>query len=75
MSSIPMASGPVYSEDNIVNLYYLNELYQEIARHVSIKMREAMVSIFPWRQAFGGGPIWLRAMTGVAKEGYGGFIA
>ena len=37
---IPQASGPVFSEDERVNLYYLNELYADIARCVSLQLKE-----------------------------------
>ena len=37
---IPQASGPVFSEDERINLYYLNELYSDIARRVSLQLKE-----------------------------------
>ncbi len=37
---IPQASGPVFTEDNRINLYYLNELYGDIARCVSRQLKE-----------------------------------
>ena len=37
---IPQASGPVLTEDNRINLYYLNELYGDIARCVSRQLKE-----------------------------------
>ena len=37
---IPQASGPVFSEDERINLYYLNELYADIARCVSLQLKE-----------------------------------
>lgn len=37
---IPQASGPVFTEDDRVNLYYLNELYADIARCVSLQLKE-----------------------------------
>ncbi|KMP11255.1 hypothetical protein UZ36_05055 [Candidatus Nitromaritima sp. SCGC AAA799-C22] len=37
---IPQASGPVFTEDDRINLYYLNELYADIARCVSLQLKE-----------------------------------
>ena len=37
---IPQASGPVFTEDERINLYYLNELYADIARCVSLQLKE-----------------------------------
>ena len=37
---IPQASGPVFTEDDRINLYYLNELYTDIARCVSLQLKE-----------------------------------
>jgi len=36
---IPQASGPVFTEDRRVNLYYLNELYADVARCVSLQLK------------------------------------
>ena len=36
----PKASGPVFTKDNCLNLYYLNELYGKVAECVSSRMRE-----------------------------------
>ena len=37
----PKSSGPIFTEDDCVNLYYLNELYGTIAEIVSSRMRQA----------------------------------
>ena len=37
---IPQASGPVFTEDERINLYYLNELYANIAHCVSSQLKE-----------------------------------
>jgi hypothetical protein len=37
---VPRASGPVFTEDERINLYYLNELYADIARCVSFQLKE-----------------------------------
>jgi len=52
---IPQASGPVFSEDERVNLYYLNELYADIARCVSLQLKENHQIEVPILQAFGVG--------------------
>lgn len=36
----PKSSGPIFTEDDCVNLYYLNELYGKIAETVSSRMRQ-----------------------------------
>jgi hypothetical protein len=36
----PQASGPVFTEDDCLNLYYVNELYGKVAERVSSRMRE-----------------------------------
>ena len=37
---VPRASGPVFTKDERINLYYLNELYADIARCVSFQLKE-----------------------------------
>jgi hypothetical protein len=37
----PKSSGPIFTEDDCLNLYYLNELYGKIAETVSSRMRQA----------------------------------
>jgi hypothetical protein len=36
----PQASGPVFTEDDCINLYYLNELYGNVAACVASRMRQ-----------------------------------
>lgn len=36
----PKASGPVFTEDDCINLYYLNELYGKVATCVASRMRQ-----------------------------------
>ncbi len=36
----PKASGPVFTEDDCINLYYLNELYGKVAVSVASRMRQ-----------------------------------
>jgi len=40
MPNLPKASGPVFSSDHLINLYYINELYQNIGEEVSIRLKE-----------------------------------
>ncbi len=40
MANIPKASGPVFSDDNLINLYYINELYRNIGTEVSVRLKE-----------------------------------
>jgi len=37
---VPKVSGPVFTEDDCINLYYLNELYGNVAVSVSSRMRQ-----------------------------------
>jgi len=39
MTNLPKASGPVFSENHLINLYYINELYQNIAIEVSSRLK------------------------------------
>ena len=36
----PKAPGPVFTDDNGINLYYLNELYGNVAVSVTSRMRQ-----------------------------------
>jgi hypothetical protein len=36
----PKTSGPIFTEDDCLNLYYVNELYGKVAKCVSSRMRE-----------------------------------
>ena len=40
MSNLPKASGPVFSSDHLINLFYINELYQNIGKEVCIRLKE-----------------------------------
>ena len=45
MNEYPQASGPVFTDDHLINLYYIQELYGNIAEFVSRKMRDEHVHI------------------------------
>ena len=40
MSNLPKASGSVFSSDHLINLFYINELYQNIGKEVCIRLKE-----------------------------------
>ncbi|MEK9629323.1 MAG: hypothetical protein VW455_09920 [Nitrospinota bacterium] len=40
MTNLPKASGPVFSDDHLINLYFINELYRNIALEVSSRLKE-----------------------------------
>lgn len=40
MPNQPKASGPVFSSDHLINLFFINELYQNIGEEVSIRLKE-----------------------------------
>lgn len=55
MTDIPQASGPVFYRDHFTNLYYLNELYRNIAAGVSRKMADAYGFDIPITSGIWGG--------------------
>ena len=40
MANAPTASGPVFSDDHLINLYYINELYRNIGTEVISRLKE-----------------------------------
>jgi len=40
MANSPKASGPVFSDDHLINLYYINELYRNIGTEVISRLKE-----------------------------------
>lgn len=52
---IPKPSGPLLGDDNLVNLYYLNELYGKIADHVSREISDYLRVEIPLTSGVWGG--------------------
>ncbi len=51
----PKASGPVFTEDDCINLYYLNELYGKVAVCVASRMRQIHNIVVPITSGIWGG--------------------
>ncbi|MBI4384102.1 MAG: hypothetical protein HY579_08735 [Nitrospinae bacterium] len=52
---IPKSSGPLLGGDNLINLYYLNELYGKIAGHVSRQVGDYLKAEIPITSGVWGG--------------------
>jgi len=65
---MPQASGPVFSEDERVNLYYLNELYSDIARCVSFQLKENHQIEVPITSGVWGGTYLIADEEGKSKR-------
>ena len=65
---IPQASGPVFTEDNRINLYYLNELYTDIASCVSLQLKENHQLDIPITSGVWGGTYLIADNEGKSKR-------
>ena len=65
---IPKASGPVFSEDERINLYYLNELYADIARWVSFQLNKNHQIDIPITSGVWGGTYLIADDEGKSKR-------
>ena len=68
MKDYPQASVPVFSEDHLINLYYLNELYRNIAAYVSRKMLEDFQLDIPISSGVWGGTYLIADKTGKSRR-------
>ncbi len=68
MSDRVLSSGPVFSEDHLTNLYYLNELYGSVARAVSEKLREAYQFDIPLTSGIWGGTYLIADKYGKSRR-------
>ena len=59
---------PVFADNNLVNLYHLNELYQNIAAEVSQRMRETHQIDIPITSGIWGGTYLIAHPNGLAKR-------
>ena len=50
-----LSSGPVFSDDNLINLYHLNELYGNLAKDASRKLNESLAIDVPITSGIWGG--------------------
>ena len=65
---IPQASGPVFLDDERINLYYLNELYADIARCVSLQLKENHQIEVPITSGIWGGTYLIADDEGKSKR-------
>ena len=68
LPTIPYASGPVFTDDDRINLYYLNELYVDIARCVSLKLKESHQLEVPITSGVWGGTYLIADEEGKSKR-------
>ena len=68
MKDYPQASVSVFSEDHLINLYYLNELYGNIAAHVSREMLEDFQLDIPISSGIWGGTYLIADKTGKSRR-------
>lgn len=68
MQKNALSSGPVFSQDNLINLYHLNELYGNLAAKVSGKLKEAYQFEIPMTSGIWGGTYLIAEKNGKAKR-------
>ena len=59
---------PVFADDNLINLYHLNELYQNVATEVSRRMRETHHMDIPITSGIWGGTYLIARPNGLARR-------
>ena len=59
---------PVFADDNLINLYHLNELYQNIATEVSRRMRATHHMDIPITSGIWGGTYLIAHPNGLARR-------
>lgn len=68
MNPPPIASGPVFYEDNSVNLFYLNELYKKVAQDVSRQLKTFFQVDIPMSSGIWGGTYLIADATGKSRR-------
>lgn len=63
-----LSQNPVFADDNLINLYHLNELYQSIATEVSQRMNETHQIDVPITSGVWGGTYLIAHPNGLAKR-------
>ncbi|MFQ5672634.1 MAG: hypothetical protein ACE5G9_06025 [Nitrospinales bacterium] len=66
--NFPKASGPVFTDDNRINLYFLNELYGNIAADVSRNLRPVLGCDLPITAGVWGGTYLIAEADGRSKR-------
>ena len=68
MTNLPKASGPVFSENHLINLYYINELYQNIAIEVSSRLKEIYGLDLSFTSGIWGGTYLIAKPNGLSRR-------
>ncbi len=68
MNGLPLTSGPVFSDDKLINLFYLNELYGNLARQVSGRLSEAHPFEVPITSGIWGGTYLIADPRGKSRR-------
>ena len=68
MNENALTSGPVFSEDDLINLYHLNELYGNLAMRVTEKMKEAFHFEIPITSGIWGGTYLIANKDGKSRR-------
>ena len=68
MDWLTQSSGPVFTEDNRTNLYYLNELYGNIGKYASDIIREDFNIDIPISSGIWGGTYLIADKFGKSKR-------
>ena len=68
MTNLPKASGPVFSDENLINLYFINELYQNIALEVSNRLMETYGLDISVTSGIWGGTYLIAKPNGLARR-------
>lgn len=63
-----LSSGPVFSEDDLINLYHLNELYGGLAKKVTERLRETYQFEVPITSGIWGGTYLIANKYGKSKR-------
>ena len=68
MTNLPKASGPVFSKNHLINLYYINELYQNIAIEVSSRLKEIYGLDLSFTSGIWGGTYLIANPNGLSRR-------
>lgn len=68
LENLLQASGPIFTKDDRTNLYYLNELYGNIAKYVSQKMHDSFGFELPITSGVWGGTYLITDEDGKSKR-------
>ncbi len=68
MTNLPKASGPVFSDDHLLNLFYINELYQNIALEVSSRLKEIYRLDLSFTSGIWGGTYLIAKPNGLSRR-------